>query len=188
MLGLKKELKIPKQRGRVKRSLKKSLHVLWDLSAIIPTCSVELSWIKWEEIYPLDREREICLFMFSIKRKIRQFQVIIVQWRQRNVSKGVLHVKRCCFANLNLSEASGFCCLARESRSLFARRASEVFWEFNRNSSHAFSKLPCATVLHWTTKILVAMLLCRKRKLIAGDQRSPQSKSQICYYAWVAGM
>ena len=33
-----------------------------------------------------------------------------------------------------------FAGLAREFRSLFARRASEVFWEFNRNSSHAFSK------------------------------------------------
>ena len=178
MLGLKRELKIPKQRGRVKTSLKKCLHVLWDLSAIIPTCSVELSWMKWE-IYPLDRGSEICLFMFSIKRKKRQFHVVVVQWRQQNLSKGVLHMKRCFFANLNLPEASGSCCFeAREFRSLFARRASEVFWNC----------IPCATVLHWTKAILVAMLLCRKCKLIAGDQRSPQSKSQVCYYAWVAGM
>ena len=47
----------------------------------------------------------------------------------------------CCFANLNLPGASGFCCLAREFRSLFTLRASEVFWEFNRNSSQAFSKI-----------------------------------------------
>ena len=130
MLGLKRELKIPKQRGRVKTSLKKCLHVLWDLSAIIPTCSVELSWIKWEEIYPLDRGREIYVFTFSIKRKKRQFHVVVVQWRQQNLSKGVLHMKRCFLANLNLSEASGSCCFeAREFRSLFARRASEVFLE-----------------------------------------------------------
>ena len=40
-------------------------------------------------------------------------------------------MKRCFFANLNLPEASGSCCLAREFRSLIARRAmpSEVFWE-----------------------------------------------------------
>ena len=38
-------------------------------------------------------------------------------------------MKRCFFANLNLPEASGSCCLAREFRSLFARRACEVFWE-----------------------------------------------------------
>ena len=173
MFGLKRELKIPKQRGRVKTSLKKCLHVLWDLSAIIPTCSVELSRIKWEEIYPLDRKREICLFMFSIKRKIRQFHVIVVQWRQRNISKGVLHVK-----DVVSPGARGFCCLGREFRSLFTLRASEVFQ----------CCIPCVTVVHWTKAILVGMLLCRKFKLIAGDQRSPQSKSQVCYYAWVVGM
>ena len=48
-------------------------------------------------------EREIefrrCLFMFSIKREIRQFQVIVVQKWYINVQKSVMHVRSCCFAN-----------------------------------------------------------------------------------------
>ena len=37
-----------------------------------------------------------------MKREIRKFHVIVVQWRQRNVQKSVMHVQSCCFANLNL--------------------------------------------------------------------------------------
>ena len=38
------------------------------------------------------------LFTSSIKREIRHFHAVIVQWRQRNVQKSVLHVQSC-FAN-----------------------------------------------------------------------------------------
>ena len=34
----------------------------------------------------------------STKREIRHF-VVVVQWRQRNVQKGVMHVQSSCFAN-----------------------------------------------------------------------------------------
>ena len=37
------------------------------------------------------------------KREIRYFQVVVVQRRQRNEQKSVMHVQSCCFANLNLS-------------------------------------------------------------------------------------
>ena len=30
-----------------------------------------------------------------------RFHVVVVQWRQRNVQKSVIHVPSCCFANLN---------------------------------------------------------------------------------------
>ena len=36
------------------------------------------------------------------KREIRKFHIVIVQWRQRNVQKSVMHVQNCCFASLNL--------------------------------------------------------------------------------------
>ena len=36
----------------------------------------------------------------ATKREIRQFHVVVVQRRQRNVSKNVMHVQSCCFANL----------------------------------------------------------------------------------------
>ena len=38
------------------------------------------------------------LFTSSIKSEIRQFHVVVVQKRQRNVSKSAMHVQSCCFA------------------------------------------------------------------------------------------
>ena len=44
-----------------------------------------------------------CLFFTSSsKREIRHFHVEVVQRRQRNVQKNLIHVQSCCFANLNL--------------------------------------------------------------------------------------
>ena len=37
-----------------------------------------------------------------MKREIGQFHVVVVQQRQRNVQKSVIHVQSCCFAYLNL--------------------------------------------------------------------------------------
>ena len=47
---------------------------------------------------------ESCCLLFpsSTKREIRQFHVVVVQRRQRNVQKNVMHVQNCCFACLNL--------------------------------------------------------------------------------------
>ena len=42
------------------------------------------------------------VFTSFIKREIRKFHVVVVQQRQRNVQKSVMHVKKCCFVNLNL--------------------------------------------------------------------------------------
>ena len=48
-------------------------------------------------------EREIkfrrWLFTSSIKREIRHFHVVVVQKRERNVQKSVMHLRSCCFAN-----------------------------------------------------------------------------------------
>ena len=42
------------------------------------------------------------MFPSSTKREFSHFHVVVVQRRQRNVSKSVMHVQSCCFANLNL--------------------------------------------------------------------------------------
>ena len=42
------------------------------------------------------------VFPSSTKREIRHFYVVVVQRRQRNVQKSVMHVQSCCFANRNL--------------------------------------------------------------------------------------
>ena len=51
-----------------------------------------------------EKEKENCCLVFtsSIKRETRWFHVVVVQQRQRNVEKSVMHVPSCCFANLNL--------------------------------------------------------------------------------------
>ena len=50
------------------------------------------------------KKKESCCLVFpsSTKREIRHFHVVVVQRRQRNVQKSVMHVQSCCFANLNL--------------------------------------------------------------------------------------
>jgi len=49
-------------------------------------------------------ENESCCLVFpsSTNREIRHVHVVVVQRRQRNVQKSVMHVQSCCFANLNL--------------------------------------------------------------------------------------
>ena len=49
-----------------------------------------------------EKEKESCCLVFpsSTKREIRHFHVVVVQRRQRNVQKSVMHVQSCCFANL----------------------------------------------------------------------------------------
>ena len=48
------------------------------------------------------KEKESCCLLFpsSTKREIRHCYVVVVQGRQRNVRKSVMHVQSCCFVNL----------------------------------------------------------------------------------------
>jgi len=48
-----------------------------------------------------EEESRCLVFTFSRKREIRHFHVGVVQQRQRNVQKSMVHVQSCCFANLN---------------------------------------------------------------------------------------
>ena len=49
-----------------------------------------------------EKESRCLVFMFSTKREMRHFHVVVVQRRQRNVQKRVMNVQSCCFSNLNL--------------------------------------------------------------------------------------
>ena len=44
------------------------------------------------------RKSLFLVFPSSTQREIRHFHVVVVQWRQRNVQKRVMHVQSCCFA------------------------------------------------------------------------------------------
>ena len=62
------------------------------------------SWILKDCIVSNFKKRILenrCLaFIFSTKRKIRQFYVVVILWQQRNAQKSVIEVQSCCFANL----------------------------------------------------------------------------------------
>ena len=61
------------------------------------------------------KEKESCCLLFpsSTKREIRHFHVVVVQRRQRNVQKSVMHVQSCCFPCLNLFLFCRFRCCRR---------------------------------------------------------------------------
>ena len=65
---------------------------------------ISLELIFWGPDSSLERERKIRrrLFALSIKPEIRHFHVVVVQWRQRNLQKSVMHVQSC-FANQTYS-------------------------------------------------------------------------------------
>ena len=55
-----------------------------------------------------EKEESRCLvFTSSTKREIRHFHVVVVQGRQRNVQKSVMHAQSYCFANLNQERIKG---------------------------------------------------------------------------------
>ena len=90
-----------------KTSLLKWIGVFSTLSRLFQTAEnikyrrISLELISWGPHSSFERERKIRyrLFTSSIKREIRDFHAVVVQWRQRNVQKNVLHVQSCCFAN-----------------------------------------------------------------------------------------
>ena len=47
-----------------------------------------------------EKESRCLEFTSATKREISHFHVLVVQWRQRNAQKCVMHVEGCCFANL----------------------------------------------------------------------------------------
>ena len=61
------------------------------------------SWILKDCIQFQEISRKLSSFVPVLdKREIRQFHVVVLQRRQRNVQKSVMHVQSCCFACLNL--------------------------------------------------------------------------------------
>ena len=53
------------------------------------------------------------MFTSSRKRENRHFHVVVIQRRQRNVQKSVMHVQSCCSANLDLYPFRRFRCRHR---------------------------------------------------------------------------
>ena len=83
----------------------------WNFIALIPSRSFRQilanffeSWILKDCIEVQEKRKRVVFLSVtsSSKREIRQFQVVVVQRRHKNVQKSVIHVLSCCFVNLIL--------------------------------------------------------------------------------------
>ena len=103
---------LSKQRRRQlrKRHLKSEYSLLQTLSRLFHLVQFVRCWwifleINFKGLYQSSEKEKgsRCLvFTFSTKREIRQFHVVVVQRRERNVQKSLMHVQSWCFANLSL--------------------------------------------------------------------------------------
>ena len=94
-----RELKQKRRRRLRKGHSKSEVALLQTLSRLFHLIYFVKCWYQ-----SLGKEKESCCLVFpsSTKREFRQFHVVVVQRRQRNVQKSLMHVQSCCFANLNL--------------------------------------------------------------------------------------
>ena len=91
-----------------KRHLKSEFALLQTLSRLFQLVQFVKCWqifleLNSKRLHPSSGKDNRCLVLTSpTKREIRHFHVVVVQRRQRNVQKSVLHVPSCCFAKINL--------------------------------------------------------------------------------------
>ena len=82
-------------------------------TALIPTLSIhqmlaifffllEMNSKRLYQSSAKEKESRCLVFTSSTEHEIRHFPVVVVQRRQGNVQKSVMHVQSCCFANLHL--------------------------------------------------------------------------------------
>ena len=103
-------------RGPRKRHLKSEFALPQTLARLFHLVSFVKCWQILLELnskglhQSSEKEKESCCLLFpsSTKREIRQFHVVVVQRRQRNVQKSVMHAQSCCFVNVNLLLSSPF--------------------------------------------------------------------------------
>ena len=131
-----KDLKIRRQGRQWKHGLKSSFNLHRDSSNSITLSNVGEHFWSWipEKPYPSsewERKFHSSLLTSSIKCDIRHFLVVVVQWRQRNVQKSVMHVQSCCFANPNLLLFWSSCCRRRHRilRSFFFTNTDTMSWQ-----------------------------------------------------------
>ena len=97
-----RKFRIPRQRRARKRRSKSDFGFFQSLLRLLQLIYFELN--SKETYSTSERERLFSrrLVMSFIKREIRHFRVAVVQWRQRNVQRSVMHVQSCCFCLFNL--------------------------------------------------------------------------------------
>ena len=101
-----------------KTSLKKWIHAASNFIALIPSRLINQMLADCLELnskglyQSSGKEKESCCLRFPslTKPEIRPFHVVVMQWRQRNVQKSVMHVRSFCFSTINLLLFCRFSC------------------------------------------------------------------------------
>ena len=101
-----RELKQQRRRRLRKRHLKSGLALLPTLSRLFQLVQLVKCWqillgLNSTRLYQSsgkEKESPCLVFTSSTKLEIMHFDVVVVQRRQRNVQKRVVHVQSCCFA------------------------------------------------------------------------------------------
>ena len=134
-----------------KRHLKSEFALLQTLSRLFHLVYFVKCWQMFLELnskglyQSSGKEKESCCLVFpsSTKREIRQFHVVVVQRRQRNVQKSVMHVQSCCFACLNLLLFCRSCC-RRRRRCLSSMTSYKL-----RRYVRKYKRLVLALMISW---------------------------------------
>ena len=94
----------------MKTSLKKWIRAASNFIRLIPSrfiCQILANFcgLNSKGLYQsFGKEKESCCLVFPSSKKceIKHFHVVVVQRRQRNIQKSLMHVQGCCFAYLIL--------------------------------------------------------------------------------------
>ena len=125
-----------------KTSLKKWIHGASNFIALIPSRLIHqmlancLKLNSKGQYQSSGKEKESCCLRFPslTKPEIRHFHVVVVQWRQRNVQKGLMYVRSFRFTNINpLIYCRSRCCRRRRCLSSLLNIWTPVGgypWEF----------------------------------------------------------
>ena len=89
-----------------KTSLKKRIRAASNFIALIPSCLIRKCWqiflvLNSKGLYQSSgKEKESCclVFLFSTKREIRHFHIVVMQQWLKNLQKSMIRVQSCCFA------------------------------------------------------------------------------------------
>ena len=114
-----------------KTSLKERIRAASNFTALFQPHSIRLFELNSKGLYQSsgkETEGRFPVSTSSTKREIRQFHVVVVQRRQRNVQKSVLHVQNCLlikpigFLRLSLPSPSSLCIILRASSRFLSSR------------------------------------------------------------------
>ena len=104
-----------------------------------------------------EKESRCLEFTSATKREISHFHVLVVQWRQRNVQKCVMHVEGSCFANLaycflpfSLTSLSSLLKVPKATRRRWRKRRFKIECTFFQSLSRLFELAYSRSVVDFT--------------------------------------